>query len=163
MVDQVEAVKEQKTIEDKSDDKLSMEKETYNRLLGERLNEIQKISNKIDFDKLTYYFKTSAISLLNLIKFKGPFGFFKEIRDGDKLLKGEEEQIKFKSELDEITRGKPKDKSKDRLDTIKNLKLFMIQDKKLSIYLMITQKLDPKPFIKQNKMKQNRELQKLKY
>ena len=49
--------------------------------------------------------------------------FFKEIRDGDKLLKeAEEEQIKFKSELNEITRAKPKDKSKDQSDTIKNVK-----------------------------------------
>ena len=43
------------------------------------------------------------------------------------------------------------------------LKILTIQDKKLSIYLMITQKLDLKPFIKQNKMKQNREQQDLKY
>ena len=33
--------KEQKAIEDKSDDKLSMQKETYDKLLSERLNEIQ--------------------------------------------------------------------------------------------------------------------------
>ena len=39
----------------------------------------------------------------------------------------------------------------------------MIQEKKLSIYLMIIQKLDLKPFIKQNKMKKNREQQDLKY
>ena len=35
--------------------------------------------------------------------------------------------------------------------------MFIIQDKKLSIYLMKTQKLDLKPLIKQKKMKQNRE------
>ena len=28
------------------------------------------------------------------------------------------------------------------------LKIFMIQDKKLSIYLIMTQELDPKPFMK---------------
>ena len=39
---------------------------------------------------------------------KGPFVFFKEIRAGHKLLKEvKEEQIKYKSELNEITRGKP--------------------------------------------------------
>ena len=53
-----------------------MEKETYSRLLGKRLNEIQEISNKIDFKNLTYYFKTSGISPINFTKFKGPFGFF---------------------------------------------------------------------------------------
>ena len=50
---QVEALKpedlkpeEQKAIKDKFDEKLSMQKETYNRWLGKRLNEIKKISNK---------------------------------------------------------------------------------------------------------------------
>ena len=35
------------------------------------------------------------------------------------------------------------------------LKIFMIQDKKLSICLMIMQKLDLKLFMKENRMKQN--------
>ena len=52
-----------------------MEKETYSRLLGERLNEMQEISKKIDFKNLTYYFKTSSISPINFIKFKCPFVF----------------------------------------------------------------------------------------
>ena len=80
---QVEALKpedlkpeEQKAIEDKFDDKLSMQKETYNRLLGKRLNEIKEISKKMDFNYLTYCFKTSGVSPINFIKFKGPFGFF---------------------------------------------------------------------------------------
>ena len=67
--------KQTKAIEGKSDDKLLMEKETYSRLLGERLNEMQEISKKIDFKNLTYYFKTSSISPINFIKFKCPFVF----------------------------------------------------------------------------------------
>ena len=64
-----------------------------------------------------------GISPLHFIKFKGPFVFFKEIKNGDRLLKeAEEDQIKFKLELNEITRGKPKDLSKDQLDTTKNVK-----------------------------------------
>ena len=39
----------------------------------------------------------------------------------------------------------------------------MIQDKRLSIYLMIMQKLDPKLFINQNRMKQNKTEKDLKY
>ena len=39
----------------------------------------------------------------------------------------------------------------------------MIQGKKLSIYLMIMQKLDLKLFMKQNRMKQNKMEQDLKY
>ena len=74
-----------------------MQKETYNRLLGPKLNEIQEISKKTDFNNLTYYFKTSRISPINFIKFIVPFVFFKEIRDSDNLLKeAEEEQKKSK-------------------------------------------------------------------
>ena len=62
---------ETKAIEDKSDDKLSEEKETYNRLLGQRFNEIQKLSKEIDFKNLIYHFKTFSISSINFIKFKG--------------------------------------------------------------------------------------------
>ena len=54
--------KEQKGIEDESDDKLLVQKETYNRLLSKTLNEIQEISKEIDFNNLTYYFKTPGIS-----------------------------------------------------------------------------------------------------
>ena len=43
----------------------------------------------------------------------------------------------------------------------KALELFMTRDKKLLIYLMIMQKLDLKPFINQNKIKQKE--QDLKY
>ena len=57
--------KEQKAIEDKSDDKPSMQKETYNKLLSKRLNEIQEISKEIDFNN---YFKNLSISPINLKK-----------------------------------------------------------------------------------------------
>ena len=105
---QVEAPKDVKPEEktNKSDDKLLMQKETYNRLLDERLNEIQEISKKTDVKNLTYYFKT-----LGIYPIISPFGFFKEIRDGDKLLK----------EAKEEQRAKPTDKSKDQSDTIKNV------------------------------------------
>ena len=67
-----------KAIADKSDDELSMQKETYNRLLNEILNEIQEISEKIDYNNLTYYLKDPRSPSINRIKFKGPFGFFKK-------------------------------------------------------------------------------------
>ena len=69
---------------------------TYNRLLGERLNEIQEISKKNRLCQFNLLFKTSGICQINFIKFKGPLVFFIEIRDGDKLLKeAGEEQMKF--------------------------------------------------------------------
>ena len=41
-----------KTIEDKSDNKLLMQEKFLNRLLDEKMNEIQKISKEIDFNLL---------------------------------------------------------------------------------------------------------------
>ena len=79
---QVEALKDlkpkerTKAIADKSDDKLSTQKETYNELLNERLGEIQDISKKIDYNNLSYHFKDLLSPLINFIKLKGPFGFF---------------------------------------------------------------------------------------
>ena len=65
-----------KAIADKSDDKLSMQKETDDRLLNEKLNEIQEVSKKVDYNNLTYYFKDPRSSSINFIKFKGLFVFF---------------------------------------------------------------------------------------
>ena len=52
-----------------------MQKETYNRLLSESLNEIQEISKEIDLNNLIHYFKVST-SQINFIEFKSPFVFF---------------------------------------------------------------------------------------
>ena len=72
-----------KAIEGKSDGKLSKQKENYNRLLNKRLDEIQKISKEIDFNNLTYYFKSSNIYPINFIKFKGPLSFFNQIKNSN--------------------------------------------------------------------------------
>ena len=55
-----------------------MEKETYNRLLNKRMNEIQEISKKIDSNNLVYYFKSNCSSKIDFIKFKGPYGLFRD-------------------------------------------------------------------------------------
>ena len=51
-----------------------MQKETYNRLLSESLNEIKEISKEIDLNNLIHYFKVST-SQINFIEFKSPFVF----------------------------------------------------------------------------------------
>ena len=46
-----------KATEDKSDNKLSMQKENYDRLLSERVDKIRKIRGEINYNKLIYRFK----------------------------------------------------------------------------------------------------------
>ena len=100
-----------------------MQKGTCYRLLNERLNKIQEISKKYDYNNLTYYFIDSRISLINFIKFKGPFGFFEEIKNGKYINKKSGRRTKtIKSNLGEITSGNPRHKEKYQLDTIKNAK-----------------------------------------
>ena len=71
-----------------------MQKETYNRLLREILDEIREISKEIDFNNLTYHFKTSGISPKSFIKFKAPLVFFKEIKKGNiSLTQAEEDKM----------------------------------------------------------------------
>ena len=63
----------------------------------------------------------------------------------------EGDQKQFKSKLNEITTGNLKHKSKDQLDTIKILKIFLTQAKKLSNYIIIMLRLYLKLCIKQNR------------
>ena len=46
-----------KATEGKSDNKLSMQKENYDRLLSERVDKIRKIRGEINYNKLIYRFK----------------------------------------------------------------------------------------------------------
>ena len=65
-----------------------------------------------------------GISPINFIKFKSPFGFFNEIKNGNISLKKKKkkEQNEFKSNFGEIKTGNPKRKEKYQSDTIKNIK-----------------------------------------
>ena len=67
---QVDALKflELKAIESGSNNKPVITQEIFDKILGERMDEILKMSNKIDFDKLIYNFKgpTNPVNLVNL-------------------------------------------------------------------------------------------------
>ena len=125
---QVEALenlkpKEQtKAIKDKSSDEFLTEKETYNRLFYNRLNEIQEISIEIDYNNSIYYFKTRGSGKVNFVKFQGPFGLSR-VRGGDiSLTNAEKEQEDFKTYLRQKISGNPKHKEKYQLDTTKSVK-----------------------------------------
>ena len=114
---QVKALEDLKTkeqtkpIEDKYDNNLLMQEETFNRLLDERMDEIQEISKKVKYNNLTYHYITPCIKPTSVIEFRGLLHIFKEIKNGDKTIQlVEKEQIKFKSKIGEIKSGNPRHK-----------------------------------------------------
>ena len=81
---QVEALKylkpkqKAKETEDKFDDNLLMLKETFNRLLDERMDDSQKIGKKINYNNLTHHYITTGIRPTNFIEFRGLLHIFIE-------------------------------------------------------------------------------------
>ena len=121
---QIDALKvlEPKAIESKSNNKLIMNQEFYDKILEEEMDEILKMRDKIDFDRLIYNFK-GLTSSINFGKFGGPMYIYGHMENGDTTLQQVEKQQKdFKKELDEITSGNPKNKSNDQLYVIENVK-----------------------------------------
>ena len=80
-----------------SSEKLSLkilkENEIFKELANERIYEIQDLSKQIDFDSLVYYFKAENVSK-NVINFKGPLSFYRNIKDGYATLEKAEENKK---------------------------------------------------------------------
>ena len=60
------------------------QKETYNKIFDEKLNEIQEMRKEIVYKNLVYNFTGKASGSIHFTKFKGPFGLFKmaEIKNG---------------------------------------------------------------------------------
>ena len=143
--------KQIKAIEDKSDAKLLIQEKNFNKLLDERMYEMQKMSGDIEFNKLNYYFKNQNLAPLNFIGFRGLLNIYEKIKNGNiSIKKAKEYQKKFKSNLNKTTSGNPKYREIYQSNTLKILEIFIIQGKMLSIYLMIMLKLDLKLCIKQN-------------
>ena len=67
-----------KAIEDKSNGKLSIQKEVYNKVLDKRTDDIREIAKEIDYNKLIYYFKGPYIATINFLNIKVHFIFLKK-------------------------------------------------------------------------------------
>ena len=86
------------------------------------MDEIIEMSDKIDFNNLTYNFKGQTNSIKS-DKFEGPMDIYDHIKNGNTTLQQVEKQQKdFKKELNEITSGNPKYKSNNQLYVINNVK-----------------------------------------
>ena len=79
--------------------------------------EMQKMSGEINFNNLTYYFKSSNLVPINFIGFRGPLNIFEET-----IKQSEVDQKKFKSNSNEITPRNLKHREKYQSDVIKNSK-----------------------------------------
>ena len=78
-------VLEPKAIESESNNKPAITQEFYNKILEERMDEILKISDKIDVGNLIYNFKV-PISSINFGKFGGPMYIYGHMKNGDTTL-----------------------------------------------------------------------------
>ena len=92
-------------------------KKKFEGLANKGMEEIQDLSKQIDFNNLTYHYKGNTVRKA-FIGFKGPLGFYKNIKEGYiKIRKAEEKQKVFKSKINEIVRGSKK--SEDQKNAIK--------------------------------------------
>ena len=55
-----------------------MQENFFNRLLGEKMDEIQKTSKKVDFNNLTYYLKGPIIAPINFKDLQVRYIFLKK-------------------------------------------------------------------------------------
>ena len=90
------------------------------------------MSNQIHFNDWTYCFKVKSINPINVTNFKGRIYIYDNVKNGNiSIQKIEEDQKHFKSDLNEITKGNLKYKSKVQLNTTENIKNFYESRKKV--------------------------------
>ena len=97
----------------------SKQKEIYEDIVNKRIEEIQDLSEEIDFDNLTYHYKGKN-NPKNLIGFKGLLSFYRSIKKCNITLeKAEEQQKEFKLEVKEIVKeGQKSDDQKSAMSNI---------------------------------------------
>ena len=101
------------------DDNTPISKESYDEKLGERKDEILKISKEVNHSNLVNDFKGPTPSI-NLSIFGGPMYTYDQLENGEKTLQQVEEDQKYlKKYLKEITSGNPIHKSEKQSYTIK--------------------------------------------
>ena len=116
---QVDALK---AIKSGSHNKSTITKEIYDEILEERIDEILKMSEKIDFKNLIYDFK-GLTSSIGFLKYAGPMQTYAQLKNGERALQQvEKEQKYFKQDLNKIVKEKPEHKSNKQLYTIKSIK-----------------------------------------
>ena len=98
------------------------------------MKQIQDLSKHVDFSNLNDRYDGNTAPK-TLIFFKGPLGFYRNVKETYMTLeKAEEEQEEFKSKVNEIVIGSKK-KSKDQKSVIKNIKtLYESREKVMELF-----------------------------
>ena len=71
-VDALNTLKPIKSNKSDGNENLLKYKNIFAELSNKRMSEIQNIAKQIDFNNLTYYFKSPNLALINFICFRGP-------------------------------------------------------------------------------------------
>ena len=91
----------------------------YSNYFVNQLAKINKNIKPVDFNDLIYYYKGSN-EPINFNEYKGMMNIFKNIHSSDKTLEDiEQEQNKFKKEINIIKQGNPK--QQETINNIENL------------------------------------------
>ena len=66
------------------------EKEIYDKIVAERKNERNTLNNKMEYDKVTYHFKSEDRIPISFKDFNRPSGLTRKIKDGSTDLENQE-------------------------------------------------------------------------
>ena len=115
---QIEALENLKLKEITQDKTKSIE---YSNYFINQLAKIDKNIKPIDFNDLIYYYKGSN-EPIDFNEYKGMMKIFKNMHSGNKTLEDiEQEQNKFKKEINIIKQGNPKKRSEKQQETTNNI------------------------------------------
>ena len=119
---------------------ISKQKEIFNKLVGERLDEITELDEKFNADNLIYKYKGHTADL-KFNKFDNSHSLIDKIKKGEiSLADTKNNQIKFKSELGEIKKANKKktnQRSKKKKTLCTTLKCFIKEGTMLLSFMMI--------------------------
>ena len=103
---------------------ISKQKEIFNKLIDERLEEITDLEKKVDDDDLIYRYKGRAADA-KFDKFDHALDILDKIKNGEiSLGEAKNDQEKFKFNLGEIRRGNSKRRSKEQKNALYNIEML---------------------------------------
>ena len=106
------------TYDDEDSPLISKQKEIFNKLVDERLDEITKLDKKVNHDDLIYRYKGKTPNE-KFDEYDSALNLINKIKNGEtKLAQAKNDQIKFKSNLGEIKKGNNKKRTKKQKNAL---------------------------------------------